>query len=533
MERLRRASRRKATARSDSFSPSSDATEASANRPFALVETVSNQVRIAALNEAASNIGLRAGQAHADARAAYPRLISESIDRESDSRIHSVLGLWCERFSPSVAPEGRDGWRLDGTGVSHLFGGEGAYLENILNSFEKLGFSTRVTMAGSYGAAHALARYGRDRMMRVGPGEDELKGALTPLPVEALRIDDGTALTLRRLGLKTVGALMEAPRAALARRFGGALTREAGAALVRRLDEALGRAAEPMAPIRPPAAFAVRRSLLEPVLSIEPIEAVLPDLAAELARDLEREGRAAASVRLGVFQVDGTVSEIFAHARTPSRDPVHLVRLLKEKLDRLEAGFGVDALVLAAPDAPRADHLQRRLDGPDAADGVARAVDRIAARIGGEQVFRLAPEDAWLPEAAQTPSGDATPRPWPAPRPRPAAGPARPPTLLAKPEPVEAIADLPDGPPARFVWRRVARRVVKASGPERLETPWHARPGRPAPARDYYRVEDDQGRRYWLFREGLYERGPLFVGEDLFAPEPEAVLEWYVHGIFP
>jgi protein ImuB len=86
------------------------------------------------------------------------------------------------------------------------------------------------------------------------------------------------------------------------------------------------------------------------------------------------------------------------------------------------------------------------------------------------------------------------------------------------PESAIVLAAVPDGPPMRFTWRRVARRVAKAQGPERIAPEWWRLGEKDAQPRDYYTVEDDKGRRYWLYREGLYGEG-----------EPK----WFVHGLSP
>ncbi len=95
--------------------------------------------------------------------------------------------------------------------------------------------------------------------------------------------------------------------------------------------------------------------------------------------------------------------------------------------------------------------------------------------------------------------------------------PARPLRLFVRPEPIEALAEVPDGPPLRFRWRRVLHDVAATEGPERIAAPWWRRAN--APTRDYFRAEDSRGRRFWLYREGL------------FGCET-AQAKWFVHGVF-
>ena len=142
-------------------------------------------------------------------------------------------------------------------------------------------------------------------------------------------------------------------------------------------------------------------------------------------------------------------------------------------------------------------------------------------RLGAHRVTRLLAQDAHLPElaAVRVPAqvflaenGWAAFRAF-----RLAADLApRPPRLLMKPEPIEAVAAVPDGPPVRFRWRRALHEVVAAEGPERIECAWWTEEG--GATRDYFRVEDQSGRRFWVFRAGLYRTFP--------APS------WFLHGMF-
>jgi protein ImuB len=588
--------------------------------PLALVERVGQAVRLAAVCPRAAALGLRPGQAQADALAMVPDLACAPADPGAEARLLVRLALWAGRWTPAVAIDRFDrqapALLLDLTGCAHLWGGEAALLADIRARLARLGIPARLALAGTPGAAWALARFGPDGAI-LAPGEEA--PALAPLPVAALRLETGTVAALHRFGLERVGALERLPRAALARRFrarrtGGRSGRAGGAApgmagmsrsggagtsasaagagsapdpgadVLAALDRALGRCPEPLVPVRPAPAFAERLALPEPLVAHGALRARLPGLAARLAERLGAAGQGARRLRLMAWRVDGRRLALEVALAVASRDPAHWLRLIDDRgVERLDLGFGVDALgleaVVAEPLAP-AQAAALAGEGGDHAARLAALADRLAARLGEGALLAPAPGLGWLPERAWRwvpwvaggtagtagtagaapgpeagppagpdsgsgvasgptggdvataggraapvgPSGPALPLP-PAPAPAvdgPDPGPPRPLLLLPRPEPVEAVAEIPDGAPARFTWRGVARRVVRASGPERIAPEWWRALGRPRPprTRDYYRVEDETGARWWLFRAGLWGRG-----------EAEAP-RWWLHGLF-
>ncbi|MGZ3275929.1 MAG: Y-family DNA polymerase [Caulobacteraceae bacterium] len=484
------------------------------DQPFALVDRTGRGVVLHAVDRVARDrFGLRPGQSHADARAIAPGLVSASAEPEEERRALKALALWFERFSPLVAvdaglPEetscGQEGLLIDMTGGAHLFGGEAALLEEMLRRLEAAGVPARAAMADTPGAAFALARWSGLPTAIAPPGKT--REALADLPVEALRLDDDAVRLLARFGLQRIGDLYGLPRAGLARRFRSDL----GLALVRRLDQALGAEAEPLKPERPAADYRVWQAFAEPLLEAEGVAWALPALAQALCAQLEQDGQGARQLALDAFRTDGRVVRLAAGLSAPSRTPAHLLRLLKEKgIEALDLGFGADALMLSALVAEPLSGRQGELEGDPrlaGSDAIAGLIDRLQARLGEGAVTRPEGVESHLPERSErrAPAGPAPPPSAPPPlRPRPLL-------LLDPPEPVEAIAELPDAAPSRFTWRRVGHRVAKAQGPERLSPEWwrpEASLGpRAAQTRDYYAVEDEAGRRYWLFREGLYDR---------------------------
>ena len=271
------------------------------------------------------------GMRLADARAQLPELLSELHEAEEDMK--SLLGLcrWMERYSPWVAPDAPDGILLDVTGVPHLFGGEARMLAEMKTRLEAYGFTARHGLGDTIGAAWALARYAADK--------------LDALPVEALRIDGDAARTLRRLGLKTVGALLAIPRASLARRFRGEAI---GENVLLRLDEMMGVRDEPLNPLNPPSSFMAHRALMEPVIGAEGLDAVLTGLVTLLCGNLEGQGKGALRLILKLFRTDGSRISLPAGFSVATHDPRHMLRVLKPKLETIDAGFGIDAMTLEA-----------------------------------------------------------------------------------------------------------------------------------------------------------------------------------------
>jgi protein ImuB len=491
--------------------------------PFALVESGPHGLRLSALNAAARAAGLHRGQAHADARAILPALISAPAEPERDVAALRRLALWAERYSPCVALDarepGHEGLLIDMTGGAHLFGGEAALLADLRERLARAGAPARLAIADTPAAAWGLARFSGQDETLAGPGRT--REAIAALPMAALRLEDEALSLLRRFGLKQIGDLYGLPRAGLARRFRGA----AGLRLVERLDQALGITPEPLIPERPAPLYRAWTQFAEPLIDAEGVGFQLPGLAQALAAELERDGQGARRLRLTGFRVDGRATSIEAGLSAPAAAPAHLLRLLRETgLERLDLGFGIDALMLAACVAEPVAARQGEIGAghrTDAEGALAGLIDRLQARLGEGAVRRPRLRESWIPERSEQ---WITAAPTAPPQPSAVEARLRPILLLDPPEPVEAIAELPDGVPARFIWRRAPRRVVRAEGPERLGSEWWRDPDpgtAPPRTRDYYRVEDEQGRRYWLFREGLYGR------EDA-----ERAPGWWLHGVF-
>ncbi len=456
----------------------------------------------------------------ADARAIVPELVAVPADPEEEARALSALADWCGRYTPLVALSGADGLFLDVTGCAHLAGGEEALLADLLRRVRRAGLAARAALADAPGAAWALARFaetGAANGIVVKPGEAE--AALMPLPAASLRLPPDVAENLSRVGLRRVADLHR-----LAEGGGrGALAVRYGDAALRRLDLALGRAEEPISPRRPVPEFRERLAFAEPIAAADDIARATRRLLARLAVRFAARGVGARRVELSFYRADGTVSAIAVGTARPSRDSAHLFHLLRQKLDRVEPGFGIDLAVIAAPEVEALAALQ--IDLPQQPDSVgvvpagddndlAALVDRLGNRLGPGQVWRFAPRETWIPERAAGRVAAVSP-----PAPQRWRLPPRPVRLFARPEPIDAVVDAAsecEAAPSLFRWRAHLHRVRRAEGPERIAPEWW-RPDSDQATRDYWRVEDDAGRRFWLFQR---------LGEK--SPRPG----WFIHGEF-
>jgi protein ImuB len=480
--------------------------------PLVVTAKVKSALRLVALDEAATRLGLTRGQPLADARAMIPALEALDHEPEADQALLESVADWAERYTPLVAVAGPASLFLDITGCAHLFGGEAALLADLVNRLTEQGFFVRAAIADTPGAA-AAARFLGNRV--VPPGE--AAALLAPLPLATLRIDREAVEALDRVGLKRIGQLAEAPRASLALRFGGAV--------LRRLDQALGIEEEAITPRRRPPSLMAERRFAEPISREEDVAATLASLAEALSAKLEERGEGARALELALFRVDGAVGRTEVGTSRPVRAPHLVADLFREKFAGLgaeiDAGFGFDMVRLSVLATSEAGPAQVDLAGDAAGEAdLGQLVDRIGARLGVARVNRIAMVESHMPERAarMEPLLD-----WPAAGPFAAAGSEeildRPLRLFEKPEPVEAVAEVPDGPPAVFRWRRTVYRVARAEGPERIAAEWW-RTGLDDLTRDYFRVEDVAGHRFWLFREGLY-------GREALNPN------WFMHGVFP
>ncbi len=485
------------------------------NPPITVTDTENNALRVVAHEAHAARRGIFNGQSLSDARALVPDLECHSRDRAAERKLLGSLAAWCERYTPLVALDGDDSLLMDVTGCTHLFGGEVSFIADIETRLRAQGFSVRTCLANTAGAAWAMARYGTERII----ARDQHAHAISALPLAALRLDAALVNSLGRVGFKTIGCIAELPRAPLTARF--------GAHLLDRLDQASGRQDEIISPLMPVAELASEKRFADPIVHEDDIKRCIGLLAGNIITLLERRDLSVRTCEVKLFRVDGEVQSLSVHASNPLRDAERIAALFHERLARLhtdlDAGFGFDIVRLNILQADPFNAGQHDLvERQDAGDGYDVLIDRLGARLGRDRVLQFSFTDTHIPERrfALVPvcGRDGKTDPEQIVLPGPARTPTRPLILLERPEPIDAIAQVPDSPPSRFRWRKVLYEIARSEGPERIACEWW-RDGRASLSRDYFRVEDTQGYRFWLFRYGLYDR-------------ETARPDWYMHGLF-
>ncbi len=522
--------------------------------PLAMIAETARGVRIAAVNRAGQAAGARAGMMLADARTLCPGLAALPSDPAGDLAFLEKLALWVQRWGPWSALDPPDGLIVDITGVAHLFGGEAALLAEAQALMGRRKLAARVAIAPTAGAAWALAHYGPAGAIlapsnapsslraersnpeshalpwiassALPPRNDEIIAGLCQLPVAALRLDEGTLLVLRRLGLKRIGDIEGIARDALARRFRNIHAPSANPLI--RMDQLLGRVPEPLLPVLAVEAPLVQRRLMEPVRHRDLLDRIVSDLAQDMARELEGRGQGARRLELAFWKVDGDVVMRSLELAASSRDPAHVAGLFARKLDDIDAGFGIEMVRMRCAWAEKLEFAQAGLEdgGFEAAaqehgTSLATCIDRLTVRLGADAVRRPVPRASHVPERAQA---------WQAPlAPEPTSQGTlefhtRPLKLLDRPEKIAVLYATPDGLPRRFRWRGQVHEIARAEGPERIAPEWW-RERSSVRLRDYYRIEDGQGRRYWIYRDGIAGDGR---GDDKAGRAPD----WFLQGMF-
>ena len=492
------------------------------NDPSIVVAKQNNALQIFALDDAAARLGLEVGLPLANARAICPQLRVFDADEVSDAKTLNDIADWCDRFTPLVALDSPHGLFLDITGCAHLFGGEAAMMRFMCDVLTAQGFAVSAAIAGTSVCARTITRHAHGRIVRDGEEADAIK----PLPVSALGADEAITRGLRRAGLKTIGDVASRARHEITARFGAGFTTL--------LEHALGQGDAPISPRKPLPDYIVEKRFADPVATEAVISATLSRLAGMLVVAMAQQGKGARRLEARFFRTDGAVRTIIVDTGQPATRAEVIDRLFRERLsalsDPLDPGFGFDLIRLSASRTEIVVQQQRDLDANvHDNDELAALIDRIAARIGGRRVVVQLPQDTHIPERAvlaapaQHHLTAATHAIWPA----RVEGepPLRPLRLFERPEQIKVIAQVPDGPPARFVWRRATHAVVRAEGPERVAMEWW-RPEGEMLTRDYFRVEDEAGLRFWLYRDGLYDRE--IEQEAGKAVQPN----WFMHGLF-
>jgi len=480
--------------------------------PIVVFDTIKNAMRIVAMAADQRLDGIRIEQTLSDARAIIPDLDCLQHQPNADMALLYSIARWCERYTPLVALSGQDGLFLDITGCAHLFGEEEGLLADMIARFAAQGFGARLAIADTAGAAWAMCRYGNQLIAKPNCH----RAVIEPMPLRALRLGAKSVTELSRVGFKTIGCLVDLPRAPIVVRF--------GAEILQRLDQALGREDEVLSPLRPVSELMAEKRFPEPLVYEEDIRGTIAHLAEILVPSLEKKGLGMRRCELVLFRVDGEIVSLQVEASSPLRDAPRIAALFDERLvalhDEWDAGFGFDVIRLGIVRADPVVEVQQSLvaeAGLD--DNVDHLIDRLSARLGADRVQVYETVETHIPErrfgmaAAMHHKKRASPALEDVPQTI-----TRPLVLLNRPELAEVISQVPEGPPIRFRWRKAHYEVLRTEGPERIACEWW-KDGRGTYTRDYFRIETRDGHRLWLFRNGLYER-------ETSTPK------WYVHGMF-
>ena len=473
--------------------------------PFVFAAPDHGRMMVTAVSSLAVGLGVVAGVRAADAKAICPGL--EVLDDKPGRQRNLLRGLgeWCVRYSPIVAIDefGMDGLLLDVTGCTHLWGGEREYLKEIASQLAGKGYTVRVAMADTPGAAWAVSHYGKITPLIPAGEHPEVLLGLVP---EALRLEQPVLDKLRKLGFYHIKSFASMPRSVLRRRF--------GENFLLRLAQALGSEEEVLIPLKVPVPFSERLACMEPIRTRTGIEIAITKMLECLCKRMQTEGKGLRTGVLTGYRIDGKVVQVAIGTSGATHSVDHLFKLFQIKIEKIRPGLGIELFVLDAPKVDDVEAPQEQMwtskPGLDN-QSVIRLLDRVAGKIGAHVIHRYLPATRYWPERtvlqARSVSEKSAAK-WQVEKPRPTE-------LLHQPDPIEVMALIPDHPPKFFVYQGVRHQVVKADGPERIEREWWLDRGE---HRDYYQVEDEQGRRYWLFRSGHYG------GEQKY--------QWFIHGFF-
>jgi len=473
------------------------------HQPFILAAPDHGRMVITAASAAAQAQGIFVGMVLADARAIVPALQVFNNKPGLAEQLLKALCKWCIRYTPVAATDLPDGLILDASGCAHLWGGEQPYLQEIITRLKAFGYHVRVAIADTIGTAWAVARYGKVTCI-IKSGEQAT--ALLPLPPAALRLEPDLLERLQKLGLYQVNSFINMPRSALRRRF--------GQELLCRIDQALGREEEAIDPLLPIPPYQERLPCLEPILTATGIEISLQRLLETLCNRLQQKGKGLRTAVLKAYRVDGKIEQVEIGTNRASHNARHLFKLFENKIPTIEPALGIELFILEALRVEDAFSQQETLwTGGCSLESItlAQLTDRLAGKTGMHTIRRYLPVQHYWPERSVIPTASMQEKPatpWRTDRPRPTQ-------LLREPEPVEVSAPIPDYPPMLFTYKGKLHYIKKADGPERIEREWWLEEG---PHRDYYAVEDQDGRRYWLFRSGHYDEN-----------KPHC---WFIHGFF-
>jgi protein ImuB len=469
---------------------------------FVLAQPSHGKMIITTANALAQKKGIKQGMALANARAIFPSLQNFDDKPNLVPQLLQRIAEWCIRFTPCASVDPLGGIILDASGCSHLWGGDEAYVTDIVKRLQARGYHAKAAIAGTIGCAWAITRFAKQTIIET----DKQLDALLSLPPEALRIEDGTVERLHQLGLRQIKSFISMPRSSLRRRF--------GSLIIQRLNQAIGTEQEFIEPVYAIEPYQERLPCIEPIARIEGIEIALTQLLENLCNRLVKEGKGIRTAYFRGYRVDSKAVGIQISTSRASNNVNHLFHLFQMKLSTIEPGLGIELFLLEATKVE--DSTPTQVEFWKQSTGLnnnllSELIDRISSRIGSDAIKRYLPDEHYWPERSFKQASSLAEQPtteWKIDRPRPLQ-------LLSLPEFIEVTAPVPDYPPMLFRYRGKLHKIIKADGPERIEQEWWIEEGE---HRDYYAVEDEEGCRYWLFRSGHYDeqKKPL----------------WFIHGFF-
>jgi protein ImuB len=471
--------------------------------PYVFAIPVHGKMTIVAASAAAELQGAAAGMAVADAKAVIPSLQAFDEKPGRAAKLLKGLGEWCIRYTPLVAIDEPDGLMLDISGCAHLWGGEEAYLKEIVGRLQSKGYSVRAAIADTIGAAWGICRFGKHTPVVESGAHTE---ALLPLSAAALRLEPLVLQRLDKLGLYQISSFIRMPKSNLRRRFGDGL--------LLRLRQATGQEEEFIKPIVLLAAYQERLPCMEPIRTAKAIGIAIQRLLEALCKRLQAEGMGIRSATLKGFRIDGKIEQVGIGTNRATFNTSHLYKLFELKISQIRPGLGIELFIMEAIKVEEVDPIQENLWAAKPAmedAAVAELLDRLEGKVGSGSIHRYLPEAHYWPERSiklASSIAEKTDLPWPTERPRPTQ-------LLSCPEPIQVTAPIPDYPPMLFRYKGKVHPIKKADGPERIEREWWLDEGE---HRDYYTVEDETGQRYWLFRSGHYTE--------------DQAHQWFIHGFF-
>ncbi|MFC4213034.1 Y-family DNA polymerase [Pedobacter lithocola] len=472
------------------------------DKVYVFTMSQSNRIMVTASSREAEKQGIFSRTVLADAKALVPDILAFDDEPDFNKKLLIRIAKWAIRYSPIVSIDLPDGIILDSSGCSHLLGGEEKYLETILSKLQEYGYNCRGSISDTIGTSWAIARLGSKSPI-IQPGQQY--NALLNLPSLALRLEQHIVQRLNKLGFDKIGKFIQLPASMLRRRF--------GQELLLRLGQALGTEEEAITPIIVKERFEERLFCLEPISTKTGIEIAVEKLLDALCERLAKEGLGIRSAELKGYRLDGRITETKIGTNQPTHQIPHLAKLFELKIDQIEPDLGIELFVLTATKTEPVHITQEKLwsGKPGLADqSLAQLLDRLAGKVGPQAIRRYIPQAHYWPERSLRPAvslEEKTEIKWQKSNPRPME-------MLHKPASIQVTAPIPDYPPMNFRYKDELHLVRKADGPERIEREWWMEPGE---HRDYYILEDDKGRRYWVFRSGHYH-------EELSA--------WFLHGFF-